>query len=292
MVIINIKKRMLLLLFTGVVFFICIQKVYAESSGYGAEYVPNVSKELNKNNNVDLGQAEKFINSILSSEMNKEGMKKAEDVYKLHQQYAKPEADKYTKAFQIDNITGVLVLNEQLLAEMDNLSQNLDNKSRKKGLLADTDRFYVFVSESVPMSILESYRDYFKRLNIRNSVNFVLRGCIDGGGYNGCKDFEPTIKFASRIITFDNKSKSVGSLLIDPVLFKTYDVQTVPQVVYAKNVERKYNMGSEGKFDNLKTTPNYWKTVGDWSMDYHLRELQKLSNDKSLKRLLDSLNDD
>uniref|UniRef100_UPI001F56F232 TrbC family F-type conjugative pilus assembly protein n=1 Tax=Mucispirillum schaedleri TaxID=248039 RepID=UPI001F56F232 len=77
----------------------------------------------------------------------------------------------------------------------------------------------------------------------------------------------------------------VTGLLIDPVLFKTYSVTNVPQVVYAKEVNRRVDLGSEGDFSRLETTPQWWKSVGDWSLEYHLRELYNLSKEEKLKQI-------
>ena len=60
---------------------------------------------------------------------------------------------------------------------------------------------------------------------------------------------------------------------------------TVPQVVYAKNVNRRVDLGSEGDFSRLETTPQWWKSVGDWSLAYHLKELHNLSKEDKLQQL-------
>lgn len=92
------------------------------------------------------------------------------------------------------------------------------------------------------------------------------------------------MRFAREMIIEDNKTGVTG-LLVDPVLFKTYGVTNVPQIVYAKDVNRRVDLGSEGDFSRLDNTPVWWKSVGDWSLDYHLRELQKLSCEEKLKQL-------
>ena len=59
----------------------------------------------------------------------------------------------------------------------------------------------------------------------------------------------------------------------------------MPQVVYAKEVNRRVDLGSEGDFSRLDNEPKWWKSLGDWSMDYHLRELYNLSKEEKLKQI-------
>lgn len=76
---------------------------------------------------------------------------------------------------------------------------------------------------------------------------------------------------------------------IDPVLFKKYEVKVVPTFIYANNIVKDVELGSEGNFDLLERTPTFYKSVGDWSLSYHIEELKQLSNSKSLKKISDSL---
>lgn len=190
--------------------------------------------------------------------------------------------DKYKNAMTYDPETGIVKFINNPSG-----SSKTDKKvgMAKNGIFKNNERIYVFISSSIPKPVLDNYKSYIKSKGIGDTTAFVIRGCLpQGGGFNGCKDFVPTMQFARDMIIEDNKTGVTG-LVIDPVLFKTYGVTNVPQIVYAKDVNRRVDLGSEGDFGRLDNTPVWWKSVGDWSMDYHLKELQKLSGEEKLKQL-------
>ena len=191
------------------------------------------------------------------------------------------QVDKYKNQMTFDPETGIIKFSNNVI---DNKSTT-EIKTAKNGIFQTDERIYIFISSSIPKSVLDNYKAYIKFKGIGDTTSFVIRGCLpQGGGFNGCKDFKPTMQFARDMIIEDNKTGVTG-LLIDPVLFKTYGVTTVPQVVYAKNVNRRVDLGSEGDFSRLETTPQWWKSVGDWSLEYHLNELYDLSKEEKLKQL-------
>ncbi len=191
------------------------------------------------------------------------------------------QVDKYKNQMTFDPETGIIKFSNNVI---DNKSTT-EIKTAKNGIFQTDERIYIFISSSIPKAVLDNYKAYIKFKGIGDTTSFVIRGCLpQGGGFNGCKDFLPTMQFARDMIIEDNKTGVTG-LLIDPVLFKTYDVTNVPQVVYAKNVNRRVDLGSEGDFSRLESTPQWWKSVGDWSLEYHLNELYNLSKEEKLKQL-------
>ena len=192
------------------------------------------------------------------------------------------QVDKYKNAMTFDVETGIIKFSNEpsTINKTDNNMQ-----MAKNGIFTNNERIYIFISSSIPKAVLDNYKAYIKSKGIGDTTFFVIRGCLPQGGvFNGCKDFKPTMQFARDMIIEDNKTGVTG-LLIDPVLFKTYGVTTVPQVVYAKNVNRRVDLGSEGDFSRLETTPQWWKSVGDWSLAYHLKELHNLSKEDKLQQL-------
>lgn len=195
----------------------------------------------------------------------------------------KSEVEKYMKSMDYNPDTGVITFNEN----------NIINKSEIKKVnkyFGRDERIYIFISSSMPNNLLKTYCKDVHNLGIGENAIFVLRGCVNGGGFNGCKDFRPTIDFIKSFISNDKKEvDKTCKIWIDPVLFKKYEVKVVPTFIYANNVMKNIELGSEGDYSLLDSIPVTYKSVGDWSLSYHIEELKKLSNSKSLKEISDSL---
>lgn len=225
----------------------------------------------------------------IATDMSEDMRKRAEAAFDtIFNGKVSKQVEAYKNRMTFDPETGIVKFNSNAVRNINNNTKE-EVDIEKNGIFNKDERIYVFISSSIPKEILNNYKNYIQSRGIGDTVSFVIRGCLpEGGGFNGCKDFRPTIEFARSMIIADDNKTSVSGLLIDPVLFKTYGVTTVPQVVYAKNVNRRVDLGSEGDFSRLENTPQWWKSVGDWSMDYHFRELHNLSKEDKLKRLYDS----
>lgn len=256
----------LILLITALI--ISGHNIYAQSIDANQEMMQRAKNISDKNKNMEIPEhirksAEAAFDTIFNGEVS-------------HQ------VDKYKNAMTFDAETGIIKFSNEpsTINKTDNNMQ-----MAKNGIFKNNERIYIFISSSIPKAVLDNYKAYIKSKGIGDTTSFVIRGCLpQGGGFNGCKDFVPTMQFARDMIIEDNKTGVTG-LLIDPVLFKTYGVTTVPQVVYAKNVNRRVDLGSEGDFSRLESTPQWWKSVGDWSLAYHLKELHNLSKEDKLQQL-------
>lgn len=196
--------------------------------------------------------------------------------------------EQYMKSMDYNHETGVITFNGN--KEIDKLKENENSKKPTNKYLKSDERIYIFISSSMPKNLIKQYCKDVHNLSISDNAIFVLRGCVNGGGYNGCKDFNPTIEFIKSFLSNDkNEVDKTCKIWIDPVLFKKYEVKVVPTFIYANNIVKDVELGSEGNFDLLESTPNFYKSVGDWSLLYHIEELKKLSNSKSLKEISDSL---
>lgn len=255
----------LILLITALI--ISGHNIYAQSIDTNQEMMQRAKNISEKNKNMEIPEhirksAEAAFDTIFNGEVSK-------------------QVDKYKNQMTFDPETGIIKFSNNVI---DNKSTT-EIKTAKNGIFQTDERIYIFISSSIPKSVLDNYKAYIKSKGIGDTTSFVIRGCLpQGGGFNGCKDFLPTMQFARDMIIEDNKTGVTG-LLIDPVLFKTYGVTTVPQVVYAKNVNRRVDLGSEGDFSRLESTPQWWKSVGDWSLAYHLKELHNLSKEDKLQQL-------
>ncbi|NIA09329.1 MAG: hypothetical protein GWP10_06280, partial [Nitrospiraceae bacterium] len=124
-------------------------------------------------------------------------------------------------------------------------------------ILPQNSYVFIFMSSSVPYTTWHNYAvaiDNLRRQG-QGNIGLIIRGCI-----GGCKKVMPTINFIQRVI--ENKKLKVP-ILIDPLLFRLYDVTKVPTFVYAKNVQVLNPTISLGSSKNLKSHITAYKLIGD-----------------------------
>ncbi len=158
--------------------------------------------------------------------------------------------------------------------------------SRKYGtVLGRNDYVYVFMSSSVPRSTWENYIKAidFLRKSGQDGIGIILRGCI-----GGCTKVLPTAKFVFSLLKHGNEMYRVP-ILIDPLLYRLFNVTRVPTIVYAKNVNLRYSWLSPGVKGNLKDTVTAYKIIGDCGFAYALGELYRESGDSAMLKLYDIL---
>lgn len=168
--------------------------------------------------------------------------------------------------------------------EMNNLSKidEAKNKSNTNNFI-QKNRIYIFMSESVPHEVWNTYGTYISDNKLINS-SLVLRGCIGGN----CEKIKPTADFILSINKHDKNHEINPNVIIDPMLFRKYEINRVPCVVYAEDVKTIDLRMSEGSDENFSAKQIY-KSCGDWSMEYHLRELQKQSNSRELQNIIENI---
>jgi len=161
-----------------------------------------------------------------------------------------------------------------------------DGESKKKSdiksgqILADNERLYIFVSSSVPSDVVKAYVRDASLLNSRQVI-FVLRG-----GVNGLKFMRPTVEWIYSVIKKDNCIETRCEVYpvrfqIDPFLFRRFNVERVPAVVYVRNV-----VPIAGYSEGLPETEigEAFVSYGDVSLFYHLFVIGKSSNNERLTR--------
>lgn len=154
--------------------------------------------------------------------------------------------------------------------------------------LDDNERLYVFVSASMPLSVLRTYAADVARLKDRH-VTMVLRGFIGGMGQIG-----PTVGFVSSVIKKDSdcsasESESCGmmgvDLVVDPLLFRKYGISSVPAFVYVKGLKMSNPDMSEGSDDNIAQDGEPYHLSGDASLKYIMRRMAESSGSQSLRAM-------
>ena len=152
-------------------------------------------------------------------------------------------------------------------------------KQKKSGFLSESERIYVFVSESIPVDTVRNFVREASTLNSQNVV-FVMRG-----GIGGLKYISPTINWIYNILV---KEKDCNPLkrrcevypvrfVIDPFLFRKYGISEVPAIVYVKEVKPLF-----GYSEGLVESGDFYVSYGDVSLYYHLYVIGLSSGNKEL----------
>lgn len=169
--------------------------------------------------------------------------------------------------------------------------------SQAKGRLAQDERLYIFISESVPLATLRNYAKDMDRLKDPNIV-MVLNGFI-----GNIPQFEPTVGFMAQIVekrpgcVYEMEETGVGCELlsavveVDPNLFDRYRPKVVPALVYVKGIHTSQSDISEGDTVNTPPVPvnNIWTAYGDASLKYAAEYIGSEANSKSLLAISGSL---
>lgn len=155
----------------------------------------------------------------------------------------------------------------------------------RKPLLSSDSYIYIFMSSSVPES---TWRNYIKaidklRRNGQDGIGLILRGCI-----GGCIKVVPTAKFIFRLLKHGDSTYKVP-ILIDPLLFRLFEIKSVPVIVYAKHVDLSRSWLSPGAPGSLKHPVDAYKVTGDCGLVYALQELYEQSGDGALLGLYNIL---
>ena len=149
--------------------------------------------------------------------------------------------------------------------------------------LPEDERIYVFISSSLPKNTLINYARAIDSIN-EDRIAMVLRGCV-----TGCTRIMPTANFVRSIVNPSEGEELKVEVVIDPFLYRLYNISQVPAIVYAKNVTAINPEASEGNPDNLKGKPNSFVLLGDVGLDYALRNINAIAKSSSLENVMESL---
>mgnify|MGYP001773236303 CR=1 FL=1 len=157
-------------------------------------------------------------------------------------------------------------------------------EKKEKTSLSQGEFIYIFMSSSVPISVWKTYAKNIEDFGLTDKSSLVLRGCI-----GGCRYIKPTLEFISKVLEIDRDRQGIkAEVWIDPLLFRRFNIQRVPCVVYVRGQELMDNTLSAGLEENIKTKGQYFISCGDWSLKYHLEELCKKSGNQNLCRIGES----
>ncbi|SNB45432.1 type-F conjugative transfer system pilin assembly protein TrbC [Geobacter sp. DSM 9736] len=153
-----------------------------------------------------------------------------------------------------------------------------------KGRLADSERVYLFVSSSMPITTLRNYASSIAVMKDAR-VMMVMRGFV-----GGMSKIQPTLDFVSNVLqedvscTFSNgecRMRQVN-LVVDPLLFRRYAIDRVPAVVFAQGVKSGDAALSEGD-TNVSAA---YTVYGDASLEYILEMISREAGASSLHAVI------
>lgn len=137
---------------------------------------------------------------------------------------------------------------------VDNIIKQYNNLKENNFKLENKEKLYIFMSFSMPDSMIKNYFSESQNLFNKNTdIVFVLRGFYK----NSFR--ETTAKIAT--LTQNNNNKPLG-IIVDPTLFQKYNIQQVPTIV------REYKNGS---YDIIK---------GSITIKYALETFKKEKNNE------------
>ena len=164
-----------------------------------------------------------------------------------------------------------------------------------KKFLAEDERVYLFFSSSMPEATLRTYLAALDKPRDPLAV-MVMRGFV-----GGAEKIKPTTDFMQRILAKDpacipqqkqdqNCETYLAEVQIDPLLFKRFNVQKVPTVVFARGVKNIAGLGqvSEGDGENFQVG-DWWALEGDAALDGMLERINKEAKSPTLTAFVKAL---
>jgi type-F conjugative transfer system pilin assembly protein TrbC len=252
-------------------------KVYVDGTFWKEEEtiefsIPDISAAMEKSEN--LARTIKVPENLYKEEMGKEATK-LNDIYNSPEFQAKLSRETERQKSEL--------FNKPLEDYYTDTKKNGDKK-QVAGNLPQDERVYLFISSSMPTMTIRNYIASVARFNDRN-ITVVLRGFV-----NGMTKIGPTIQFTADALKVDPLCSNANcemysvNMIVDPLLFRRYEISFVPAVVHAKGVHPSLPEESEGLPGTAVTSS---KTVyGDASLEYILELIRRETGSKSLVGLL------
>lgn len=144
--------------------------------------------------------------------------------------------------------------------------------------LSASERIYLFISSSVPHSTLRTYARDLAILDDPH-IAVVLRGFV-----HGMKLVKPTLDFIQGMVLLDANCQPERqapcetddiNIQIDPLVFRKFNIQSVPALAYIQGMDLRDPMQSIGMEGNLKQEINAVILHGDISLSNALEKIYK-----------------
>ncbi len=205
---------------------------------------------------------------------NEDMRKEAQKAYNNFKATRTKEVQAFKKALHYDGKT--ITLDK---GKADTGKKNAKQRHR----LPEDERIYIFISSSLPINTLINYARAIDSIN-EERIAMVLRGCV-----TGCNKIMPTANFVRSIVNPSEGEELKVDVVIDPFLYRLYNISQVPAIVYARNVTTINLEASEGNLDNLKGKPSSFVLLGDVGLDYALQHINAVAKSSSLEDVIEGL---
>ena len=104
-----------------------------------------------------------------------------------------------------------------------------------------------------------------------------------------CDDKAVYIKdLGEELKQYDKNNEINPNVIIDPLLFRKYNITQAPCVVFAQNTQTKDFSQSEGNDENFNAK-NIYKSCGAWNLQWHLKQIQQKANSSELEEIISYL---
>jgi len=161
--------------------------------------------------------------------------------------------------------------------------EKLQQKEQSAVKLAEDERVYLFISSSMPLDTVRNYAFSVAHLSDPKKIVLVMRGFI-----NGATKIGPTTSYIVDVLKVNPScdlareecSLLKANVLIDPLLFRRFNITQVPATVFAKGVRSEVQGQSEGETD--VQIASFWTVYGDASLAYNLAKIRVASGSASL----------
>ena len=159
------------------------------------------------------------------------------------------------------------------------------------GKLGEGERVYIFISESMPVSVIRTYVGAVASLKDKQ-FTLVLRGFIGGMGKMG-----PTTAFVTNVLKKNTACELSADtpcsmwkvkVVVDPLLFRRYEIDQVPAIVYARGVKINNPDTSEGMPSHADVA-GFYSIFGDVSLKYALNKFDEAAGEDRFKAITSAL---
>ncbi|MFN4220547.1 MAG: TrbC family F-type conjugative pilus assembly protein [bacterium] len=216
------------------VFSFLVFLVYGLVLGWGANY-SDVKELMDRAERIRKERKDLEANGTFIENLKKKGESKARELYEYYQgkEFQKKVEEYKARLKSIFNETYGIDFNQE--EEPERYYVDYWKGKRKGVFLEKGEKIYVFVSSSMGEDVVKKYvKD---SVLIFGEVYFVLRGGISGLTY-----LSPTAKWILNVLKVDNfcdiwqeRCRLYNrEFLIDPLLFRKFEIKKVPVVVYVR----------------------------------------------------------
>jgi len=226
--------------------------------------------------NIDTGEYERLLKGIPMS-IDPEMLEKAKQAIPgdINKRIEKERSQLIERDFQNIEAAGAISKN--------NNQGQAGNALHGTSILKEDERIYIFISSSVPKETLQNYARDLDALG-DPKISIVMRGFV-----GGMAKVRPTLEFLKGILFKGEKCASEkcdayrAPVIIDPLLFRWYEIEAVPAIVYASGVR---GMAADREGVEEGEAGDYYVVYGDAALDGALDLIDREVRASSLECLL------